>query len=163
MPRSRSWADLRLAGESLVAGTDILKDILSDAPTSDTLTIVRLVVDLEAHYIITNTITDSDSVVDVGIGVVSAEAFAAGVGAIPDPALSTGYPARGWLYIATKYVGQALTTSTGMFNTNAQFQADLRASRKVDKGKVIIRIANANINVGGAMQVTGRVRALCLT
>jgi len=162
-PRNRAWADTRFAGVSLVAGTDILTDLLSDAPTVDTLTAIRIVGDIEAHYVITNTITDSDSVVDVGIGVSATEAFAAGVGAIPDPSVTNKYPPRGWLYVATQYVGQALTTSTGMFSKNARFQFDIRSMRKIDKGRMFIRVANTNINVGGAMELTGRVRVLCLT
>ncbi len=160
MPRRLAWADTRVIQDSLVAGTDIILDLLVNAPTMDTLTVVRLVVDLEAHYIITNTITDSDSIVDLGIGVTSVEAFA---GALPDPSLDTSYPPRGWLYVASKYVGQALTTSTGMFSKNAVFAADLRAMRKIDKGILFLRMANTNMNVGGAMEVTGRVRALCMT
>ena len=65
--------------------------------------------------------------------------------------------------MGTKYVGQALTSATGVFNVNAYFEFDMRAMRKVDKGILFMRMANGNINVGGAMEVVGRVRALCLT
>jgi len=156
--RSVAWADTRLAAQSLVAGTDFIVDLLTNAPTVDTLTVIRLVVDLEAHYIITNTITDSDSIVDMGIGVTSVEALAA---ALPDPSDDTSYPPRGWLYVASKYVGQAITTSTGMFSKNGIFQADIRGMRKIDKGRLFMRVANTNLNVGGAMELTGRIRALC--
>ena len=164
MPRGRSWADARLTGVSLVAGTDVLVDLLASVvPVVDTLTAVRIIGEFSCHYIVSNTITDSDSFVDVGIGVTSAEAFAAGVASLPDPANAASFPPRGWLYAATGYCGQALTTDTGMFNKNAEFKFDIRAMRKIDKGVLFMRIANANITVGGAMQIVGRVRTLCLT
>jgi len=148
---------------SLVAGTDVLIDLLANAPTSDTLTLVRLVMDLNFHYIVTNTLSDSDSIVDVGVGVTSKEGFDAGAASVPDPQDQTAYPPRGWIYVNSLYVGQALTADTGVWNNHGIIKADIGAMRKVDKGILFMRVANTNLNVGGAMEVTGRVRALCLT
>jgi len=161
--RNRAWADTRFEGTALVAGTPILANLLAGASTVDTLTAIRIVGEFNVHYIVTNTLSDSDSSVDAGIGVTSVEAFDAGAAAIPSPKVTTEYPPRGWLYAATGYVGQALTTSTGVFNENAVFKFDLRAMRKIDKGRLFLRIDNSNINIGGAMEVVGRVRVLCLT
>ena len=161
--RGRAWADQRFTGNALVAGTDFLSDLLQFAPDVDTLTAVRIIGDFDVHYDVTTTIADSDSFVDVGIGVSSVEAFAAGAAALPDPANSTSFPPRGWLYASTGYVAQLVTSSTGIWNINARFQFDLRAMRKIDKGTLFLRIAQANINVGGAMEIVGRVRTLCLT
>ena len=163
MPRNRAWADFRYKGVSLVAGTDIISDLLTNAPDVDTLTAVRIVGYLNVGYVVTNAIVDADSVVDVGIGVSAKEAVSAGGSSLPDAQSVVSYPPRGWLYLATKYVRQSLTGTDGTTNSNAVFEFDLRAMRKVDKGTVFIRIGNANINVGGAMEVTGRVRVLCLT
>jgi len=160
--RNRAWADTRYKGEAMVAGTDVITDLLVNAPVVDTLTAIRIVGELVFAYIVTNTLSDSDSIVDVGIGVTSADAFPT-PSAMPDPASDSSYPPRGWLWVATGYVGQALTASTGVFNTNAVFKFDIRAMRKIDKGKLFLRAAQANINVGGAMELTGRVRVLCLT
>ncbi len=159
--RPRAWADSRIVA-TLTTAADILVDLLAGAPTVDTLTAIRIVVNLNCHYIVTNTLSDSDSVVDIGIGVTSVEAFAAGATSVPDPSSPTSFPPRGWLYVDTGYVGQALTSATGVFNENAVFKVDLRAARKIDKGTLFLRIANTNINVGGAMEVVGRVRVLCL-
>ena len=49
-----------------------------------------------------------------------------------------------------------------MLEQVARFQFDIRAMRKIDKGRLYIIMENTNITVGGAMQVTGFVRALCL-
>ena len=87
--RGRTWSDTRFGGTALVVGTPIIADLLANAPAVDTLTAVRIVCDLDAHYIVTNTLSDSDSTVDLGIGVASVEAFAAGAAALPDPGVVT--------------------------------------------------------------------------
>ena len=161
--RNRAWADLLFGPSALVVGTDIIVDLLANAPTVDTLTAVRIVGELNAHYDVTNTIVDSDSVVDLGIGVTSMQAFAAGANSVPDPSTMTDYPPRGWLYVTRKYVGQSLTDTTGVTSVQAVFSFDVRAMRKIDKGILYLRMANVMINVGGAMEVSGRVRVLCLT
>ena len=154
-----------MVGVSLVAGTDVLLDLLESATeVSDTLTAARIVGSFTVNYVVTTTIADADSVVDVGIGVTSTQGFGVGGAAgVPDPASETSYPPRGWLYVATKHVAQLVTTDGGIINENAEFNFDLRAMRKLDKGILFMRIAQANINVGGAMEVTGRVRTLILT
>ncbi len=162
-PRSRAWADIRFGSTALVAGTDIFLDLLVSAPTVDTLTAVRIIGDFNVHYDVTTTIADSDSAVDVGIGVTSTQAFGVGLTALPDPTGTTTFPPRGWLYVATRHVAQLVTSSTGIINENAIFQFDIRAMRKIDKGILFVRIANTNLNIGGAMEVTGRIRTLCLT
>jgi len=162
-PRGRAWADTRFKQQSIVAGTDFIVDLLANAPTVDTLTAIRIVVDVHVHYIVTTTLADSDSIVDLGIGVASAEAVVAGAAALPDPASDSSYPPRGWLYVATGYVAQILTTDSGITNENAHFKADIRAMRKIDKGTLFVRVAQANLNTGGAMEMNGRIRVLCLT
>ena len=161
--RNRAWADQRFAGNSLVAGTGVLVDLLSDAPTVDTLTAVRLVGDVTCQYVVSTTVADSMSIVDVGIGVGSVEAFAAGINSLPNPDVTTEYPPRGWLYVASLPVVQILTTDSGIVDQPARFQFDLRAMRKIDKGRLFMMLLNTNLVQGGAMQVVGRVRTLCLT
>jgi len=159
--RRRAWADKRLAGNSLVAGTDILLDLLSDAVVSDTLTVIRIVGDLTVQYVVDTTVSDGLSIVDVGIGVAASSGISAS--AFPEVTGTTEYPARGWLYVASQPVSQLVTTTTGIIDHPARFVFDLGAMRKIDRGLLMLRIANTNITVGGAMQVTGRVRVLCLT
>ena len=164
MPRGRAWSDQRFTGTSLVAGNDILSNLLEFGLEGvDNLTVVRIIGELNVHYVVTTTIADSDSFVDVGIGVTSAQAFGVGAGSVPDPANSASFPPRGWLYAATGYVAQLITTDTGIVNINTTFKFDIRAMRKIDKGTLFMRLAQANINVGGAMEVVGRVRTLVLT
>ena len=162
MARHRAWADRRFAGVSLVAGTLQNFDLLQNAPTIDTLTVVRIVGDLTVQYLVSTTVADSLSIVDLGIGVIAATAFGV-AGAAPAPQIETEYPDRGWIYVASQPVAQLVTTDGGIINEAARFQFDIRAMRKIDKGTLFMGIVQANITVGGAMQVTGRVRSLCLT
>ncbi len=160
--RGRAWADTRVVGTALVAGTPLELNLLATAPVSDTLTVIRILVDLWVMYTTNVTVTDSLSIVDVGIGVASAQAFAVGGTALPNPGNLDQDPPRGWLYIASKPV-QEKVNAEGIMQLIAHFQADLRAARKIDKGVLFLTMEQNNITVGGSMQVVGRVRALCLT
>ena len=162
--RRRAWADRRFVGVSLVAGTLQKFDLLLNAPVEDTLTVVRIVGDITVQYLVTTTVGDSLSIVDVGIGVDSGPSFAT-VGALPAPQIETEYPSRGWIYVATQPVTQILDAAGGVsiVDRPARFVFDIRAMRKIDKGKLFFSIVQANITVGGAMQVVGRIRSLVLT
>ena len=160
--RGRTWADVRLNGNALVAGTPLEVNILNVSTPADTITVVRILVDLWVLYTANITVTDSLSIVDVGIGVTSAEAFAAGGAALPSPVVVTQFPPRGWLYVASQPVLEK-AESAGVISEWTRFQADLRAMRKIDKGVLFMVMHNTNITVGGSMQIVGRVRALCLT
>jgi len=98
---------------------------------------------------------------DYGIGVASAEAFAAGAGAIPNPATSTEYPARGWLVAGSRYI-QTSGQASELAALNWDF--DIRTMRKIDKGILYLSIVNNPVQgVGQALVIGSRVRALCLT
>ena len=161
--RNRAWADTRFGGVSLVAGTPLVSNLLTDAPTVDSLTVIRLVGHLDIQYTPTTTVADSLSTVDIGIGVASVEAVAGGQTVLPSPTVSTQYPPRGWLYVATLPCSQLITTDGGIIDHHAEFKFDLRAMRKIDKGVLFSVISNANVLIGGVMNITGRIRALCLT
>lgn len=87
--RGRAWADT-LINLSISAGAaQSATDLLANAPTIDTLTAIRIVLDLE-FYPVVNTLTDGIMAIDVGIGVTSLEAFA--VNATPDVNVDGEYP-----------------------------------------------------------------------
>ncbi len=152
---------MRIAGDALIAGTYKEYDLLAQLFGMDTLTVVRVVIDLTAQYLVSNGIVDSLSIVDIGIGVAGSAAFAT-AGALPTPHSGSEYPDRGWIYVASLPVSQQ-ADAVGVISTRARFQADIHSMRKVDKGKLFMNVLNTNITVGGAMQLTGRVRALALT
>ena len=158
--RPRSWADRRITS-ALAAGTLFEVDLLLNAPVSDTLTTVRSVGSLYVAYTISVTVTDSLSIVDLGIGVASREAFVAGGASLPSPAIETEYPPRGWVYVDSKAVWEK-TDAAGIQIGVTQFNWDIRSMRKIDKGVLFLSMVNSNVTVGGSMQVVGRVRTLCL-
>ena len=159
--RPRAWADTRFAIPTLVAGTPQSFDLLAGAPTVDMLTVTRIIGDFKVMYSPNLTIVDSLSIVDVGIGVVSRDAFTVAGTAMPSPNTVLDFPTRGWLYVATQAVSQQ-AESAGVVNEQAHFKFDLRAMRKIDKGVLFITLLQADILVGGSMRVVGRVRSLCL-
>ena len=163
--RSRGWSDERFIGDTLVSGVAFTRDLLGDAPDSDTNTVERIIGNFEIGYVVSSTPSDSLSIVEVGIGVSSVEAFnlALAVG-LPRPDVQVQYPPRGWLYVQSKSVRQVVSTSgDGLVDVWATFSFDLRGKRKVDKGVLFLIIVQTDISVGGAMLVIGRVRTLCLT
>jgi len=160
--RNRAWADQRIAGTSLAVANRLVFDLLANAPTVDTLTAIRIVGDLVCQYSPNTSVVDLLSVVDVGIGVSSVEAFALADTALPKPSAETEYPPRGWLYIATKPVARSLDTE-GVLETVATFSFDICSMRKIDKGRLFIMIENSTVLTGSSIRITGRIRVLCLT
>jgi len=161
--RNRAWADTRAVAFTLLDGGSLLFDLLTDAPTVDTLTVVRLVGDLTVDFDPTSAPVDSMQVIDVGIGVTSSEALLAGVVSLPKPSIPTEYPPRGWLYAATQSTWETVD-SFGIGHESARFKFDIRSMRKIDKGKLFMLIISTNAKGAGfTTLVSGRVRALCLT
>jgi len=160
--RRRTWADTKLDGNVLAVGNAVELNLLADAPVSDTLTVARIIGDVTAMYTVNITVTDSLSVVDLGIGVASSEAFNVGGAALPSIDVTDEYPPRGWLYAASLPVWEK-AESTGVISVVARFVFDLGAMRKIDKGILYLLMKNNNITIGGSMQVVGRVRVMCLT
>ena len=151
---------------SVVAnGETTLVDLLEDLPVMEVKTVSRLLVDLLMTVDATSE-NEGSSIMDLGIGVCSDEAFSIGNTAVPDPDVTTEYPMDGWLYVATGLVSLALPTGgtvTAMHVESAHFRADLRAQRKVDRGKLYMKIQNSTLINGITVRIVGRVRALCLT
>ena len=163
--RNRAWAD-SLFSDLVTPGTSVIKNLLVGAPTVDTLTAVRIIGDIE---VTTQTLSEVEHMetIDVGVGVASAEAFAVGASALPDPDDSADYPPRGWLYVARRVVSQSIPTGgtpTAMWRKDAVFAFDLRAMRKIDKGVLYLHVDSTNVDgTSSTTRMTGRVRVLCLT
>ena len=139
-----------------------ISNLLLDAPTVDTLTAVRLVVDIViAHGV--DEVFDASNVINVGIGVSSEEAFNVGINGLPEPAFSDKYPPRGWLYVATKPVLSIASAGSQLITRQAEFSADLRSMRKIDKGILFMVVHNNAIFGTADVDIWGRVRVLCLT
>ena len=158
--RHRAWAD-QIINTQLVDGATLLLDLLENAPTIDTMTAVRILLDVEAGWDPAVS-TEGDVRISVGIGVTSTEAFSIGVTAVPNPDSETEYPPRGWLYVATKRATIAIGGSFE-WQQNAKFEVDLRAMRKIDKGILFLHAKNTAMSDPGTIRLVGRTRVLCLT
>ncbi len=164
-PRGRTWAD-QIISSSLASGGSFVTDLLEHAPTSDTLTVARIIGLIGFDYTETDE-NQGTQVVYVGIGVSSVEAFTAGVLSLPDPRSDTEYPPRGWLFVEQRIVAQTLpgaTAGASVWRQRAQFQFDLGGMRKVDKGRLFMVTRNEVFSgTGAALVSVGRTRGLCLT
>ena len=161
MRRRRAWADTRFADLSILDAATSKSDLLAGLTPADTKTVTRVLVDLTFGYV-SSFAQDGSNTIDVGIGVVSQEAF--DLETLPDPNAIADYPQQGWLYVATKRCMQTFLTSTGLHLIPAVFQVDIRAQRKVDRGVLFMVLQNnAAEGLSATVRVYGRVRALCLT
>ncbi len=162
MPRNRAWADTVINSAQILAEQELILNLLLDAPTVDTLTVVRMVIDVEVAHGFDEPPSDRTSAVSLGIGVTSVEAFNQGINALPEPQASAQYPPRGWLYVNTKLVGMQ-GDNNSIYRKAGVFVADLRSMRKVDKGVLYMVVHNNAILGSTPVDVWGRVRVLCLT
>ena len=154
--RRRAWSDTRFAGLVATPGTQFPGDLLLTLTPADTKTVTRII--LEMMFFSVNVDTQREFSVDLGVGVVSREAF--DLGTLPDPNTVGDYPQQGWLYVATKPV----VFVPSAWQHPAIFQADLKAQRKVDRGVLYMSFTqNVIVGTSANLRVYGRVRALCLT
>ncbi len=73
---------------------------------------------------------------DIGIGITSQEAFAAGV--VADPEVAADQPSRGWIYRTRMGVAQNGVGTQIIYS----LRADIRASRKLDDGEGYFVVTN---------------------
>ncbi len=97
------------------------------------------------------------NIVHIGIGVVSVAALAAGAASLPNPSIANDKPALGWLYRTTVVVAQNGIGTPVVF----PITADVRGSRKIDRGDLVLMIDNvAHLGTTATIQCTGLIRCL---
>jgi len=165
MAMHRVWTDLGLSGVNIPPNTSITPlDILFDAVANPFKTVTRLIIDLTARIEDLALNVDGIARVSFGIGVASEEAFAAGAGSLPLSSGTSGYPPRGWLWVAQREVIFSNSSTHGIEAfVFPHFEADLRANRKIDKG--ILYLTSSAVAVFGDtfdVEISGRIRALTL-
>ncbi len=159
--RHRTWADTLISNTLVAGAAQQTSDLLANAPPIDTITAVRLIIQVEAFPVLGNAF-DGVMTFDIGVGVTSLEAFTAN--ATPDVNTDDEYPPRGWLYIGRKLVVHETADVNFQTVKLAMFDVDIRSQRKVDKGKLYFTMSNNNL-VGTSFNIAvgGRIRVLCLT
>jgi len=159
MARRTAWVD-RIIDNDILTGGQALLSLLGTLTPIETraTTVVRIIVDLKAHPI-SSPPTVGASRTAIGIGVASQDAFAAGVGSVPDPESAADEPPRGWLYRNAQgiYSGSVETTDL------ARFKVDLRTKRKIDNGELYMIVTNtAMFGTTYTVTLVGIVRTLLL-
>ena len=158
MARPGAWGDTLLSTIIASASKMPVTDLLTPLENHDTKTVVRLIVRI--------TITTDDvgqnslgyQLVDLGIGVCSAEAFVDD--SVPDVQVAGDVPQLGWMFRTRVPVIHEQTNVIWHFPV---IDKDLRASRKVDRG--VCYLTAFNTAVQGApfsVRLTGLIRAYCL-
>ena len=164
--RSRAWAD-QLYSNLLTDGGELtITDLLTGLDAVETKTVVRLIL---AMTISIPALSENEGaqIIDVGVGVVSADAFAAGSTALPNPQTESDVPTQGWLYRTRGIVSQALPTGgtpTAMWRETMTVNVDIRSGRKVDRGILYMRVLNSpQEGTAQSVRLTGISRCLVLT
>jgi len=153
--RATDWVDTRL-GLTIPVSGQFLSSLLSGLTQEELrgATIVRTILTLG---VCSETVAGAwgNMVIDLAIGIVSREAFAAGV--VPDPVVDRDTPARGWMWRTQRVISQNGVGGQVVFDVTA----DIRGARKVENGNVFI-VANSSVLDGTTfvMTVRGMVRLL---
>jgi len=165
MPSHRHWVDrnygVTLSGSPVLI--DLLSSVVADFPNK---TVERLIIRLFSNPDSFTTTTSGVNRIDLGIGVVTADAFAVGITAVPDPRVVTDFPARGWLWKGVMFLSKSNAggTESESYHYNDLLEADLRAMRKVDRGVLMMIAAQTAIQGSEVpLNIDGLVRTLLLT
>jgi len=164
MARRRGWADF-MVNLDLADAVPQSANLLTTAPDNDNMTVARIIGRLRAVHTSPTAQVDSRMIVNVGIGVSSAEAFAVATAAgLPVISAADSSPARGWLWRDQGSVIKVHSTGTTYeIMVTADFHFDVGAMRKVDKG-ILFLIAQID-DVSGTpanILLTGLVRSMYL-
>jgi len=149
--RQVDWQDTQI---SLEIATGAQGSTRVDGSVTDVvarrLTVIRTIIALD---VFSTSVAGAWGVQEcaIGIGVISREAFAAGV--LPDPVEATDKPTRGWLWRTHQCVSQNGIGTPIL----VRIEGDFRGARKLDAG-VLLLIAN-NTTLDGTT-FTYRLRGL---
>ena len=121
-------------------------------------TLMRLIICYDIGHLVHDS-GEGTQFIDVGIGIASEEAVAAG--ALADPEASTDFPATGWLFrCRVLSQGFAADQPAAYYRT---IERDLRAKRRLDNGNLYLSVTNTNdTGTSGSIIVAGITRALFL-
>ena len=156
MSRPTDWIDSRPTME-VASGSQSIDSLMTGvAPVNMRgMTVIRTIIRLG---LFSNSVAGAWGVqrVDLGIGIASQEAFAAGV--LPDPSTATDKPPRGWVWRSSVLVSQNGVGGQVVFN----IEADIRGARKVENGEMYLIADNLISGVGATFQVNvfGLIRQL---
>jgi len=156
--RGRAWSDT--ITNTVLTNDQAPTDLLAGAPTVDTITVIRILIDVSV--VLADGFESSNSLMhlSMGVGVTAKEAFDAD--ALPNVGTTSEYPPRGWLFAGSQIVYNAPALNSAY--VHGHFKADIRSQRKVDKGVLFLKIKSTlSQNSQATTMWVGRIRVLCLT
>ena len=155
MPRPTDWQDT-VFNQSAVAGAQnsiSLDGVLTAADLRGT-TLIRTIIRLNLQSATVAGAWGSQRA-DIGIGIVSRDAFTAG--SFPDPVTGDDKPPRGWVWRDS--VGVAQNGVGGPIIVRVD--ADIRGARKIENGRLVLVWNNTNIlGTSAVLQLYGLIRVL---
>ena len=160
--RPTVWADDILNFQMSANTSASLVDLRGALTDTDRFTLIRLIVRLCVLPANGDTVESGQNQLAIGVGVTSAEAFAAGV--VPDPKTEADYPRLGWLWRdILPYFRVRDNTNSLLESHYPEARVDIRAARKIDRGVPFMAFDSSVVQgfaSGGAVRVSGLVRAL---
>ena len=159
----RVWTDT--AG-TLTAGSGGGQDFksLAELAVTDTRyiqqTLLRTIIGLNVGLTVHDS-GEGSQLVSLGIGIVSSDAYSAGLTALPDPRIDADFPTRGWIWRARYRVFGFAADQPAVYTQ--RIDLDMRSQRKLDNGIPLFIITNENVE-GAASTITvhGLIRQLWL-
>ncbi len=155
--RATDWIDTLVVMSASSGAQDFLSLMTGVAPVNvRRQTLVRTIIDLE---LFSTTVAGAWGTqrIDLGVGIASQEAFAAGV--LADPDVAGDQPSRGWIFRTRRMVSQNGIGGQILHHVHV----DIKAGRKLDDGEAYI-IMNSTADLGTAFttRAVGIVRQLWL-
>ncbi len=137
MPRRRMWIDMLINTSVSNTGAAVISmlGVLSPEETQE-MTVERM---LLCYSMLPSTpgANNGAMFLDLGIGVTSKEAFAAGV--VADPNTATDFPMAGYLYRCRHGIIDSIDSKDGPV---VEINKDVRAKRKIARGELYVNIVN---------------------
>ncbi len=153
--RMTDWEDTLIDTNTASGAQDVVSLTSSLGPTDlRGVTLIRMIVNLWCNSTQVAGAWGTQTAF-VGIGIVTQEAFVAGV--VPDPNNAIEEPARGWIYRTAWGVAQNGSGCQIIYDK----MADIRAARKIENGQLFLALNNV-VGEGTAFTLTLKGIVRCL-
>ncbi len=155
------WIDTEFNADVADGGqlvTSLMTGVSATQTRFDRMTLMRTIIGVDLAYTVHDAAEGSHRL-DIGIGVTSQEAFAAGI--VADPETMTDFPARGWIWRARYRLYGFAADQPAVYDRRVDL--DLRSRRKLENGEAYL-VASSNLVEGGTstVRITGLIRQLWL-
>jgi len=157
------WIDTVLDLQ-VASGGILLASLMGNVDTTESrltgMTLLRTIIGLHVARLVHDS-GEGSEIISLGIAVAPQVAFAGGTSSLPNPALGTDHPTRGWIYRGI-YVTYGFAADQAAVFDN-RIDKDIRSRRKLENGEAYLTARNAaDQGTSGTVGVIGLVRTLWL-